>query len=59
MPRLQIRDVKEELDSLIVKCSRDNEDVAHKLSQIKTAVYVLAVVQISLLAHALFGVLVR
>ena len=58
MPRLQIRDVKEELDSLIAKCSQDNEDVARKLSQAKTAIYVLAVVQVSLIAHTLFSVLV-
>ncbi len=59
MPQLRIRDVKEEMDALTVKCSETNSQLTQKLDQVKTAVYVLAVVQLGLVAHLLFSILSR
>ena len=60
MPRLQIRDVKEELDTV-----RDGLDKLvinfniqqSRLNKIKNAVYILAVIQLGLVSHLIFSVL--
>ena len=48
MPRLQIRDVKDSLD-----------ETNSNLNKLKNAVYILAVVQIGLVAHTIFSILAR